>query len=366
MDIQETVVLNPKNVPDTTTMAYLEQVEYFDMPVPRANAVAFILLQRIYSNDEEVIQDERGDLVSFINRFVHQKTFSGSADDFHNFAVELAQKDEYSMACDILEVGMKTGSFGKNCDLLADYLQYGISCGRIKEAKAYFKTLMSIPRRKWTWRSFSFGVNFLQYLDQQGGVDKSIQQVLSSIDFVPSDIPDLSLEEKCMLALVKDFKKYHPGKEEPFLVEGQIYISLKEEDKALHVFKEAEDNIANCPKCALRRADILFERGDYPEASKSVQRALEDSIQTQSSVNEGYLHYLLALCQVANVRKNKSKLTDEVIESIYFHFDEALEEFGDSRQNYRDIIKRNAKSIQTESKVEIGDDFINLSALVNG
>ena len=168
-----------------------------------------------------------------------------------------------------------------------------------------------------------------------------------------------------MLALVDEFKRFHPEKEEPYQVESQLYSYFKDDEKALAALEKAEEAIPNCPKCALKRADMLLERGAYSEACESVQRALEGSIQTQSSVNEGYLHYLYALCYVANTRKNNLSLTDEIVDTIYSHFESALEEFGDSRQNYREIIKRNARDIRSPSHKEIGDDYINLQALLD-
>ena len=168
-----------------------------------------------------------------------------------------------------------------------------------------------------------------------------------------------------MFALVDEFKRFHPEKEEPYQIESQLFSYFKDDDMALASLKKAEDTIPNCPKCALKRADMLFERGAYSEACESVQRALDGSIQTQSTVNAGYLHYLYALCNVANSRKNNLQLTEDIVDAIYSHFESALDEFGDSRQNYREIIKRNAKDIRSSSHIEIGDDYINLQALLN-
>lgn len=365
MNIQETISIENSGETPQTTTNNVDVEEHLDMPVARANAVAFILLQRIYSTDDEITQDERESLIEFIDAFVHQKSFSGSADDFHNFAVELARRDEFTLACDILDAGMKPGYFGKNCDLLADYLQYGINCGRIKEAKRAFRVMLGISRKKWTWRSFSFGISFLQHLDQHDEIDKTIKGALASIDCSNIDFPELTNEQKCMFALVDEFKRFHPEKEEPYQIESQLFSYFKDNDKALAALKKAEDTIPNCPKCSLKRADMLFERGAYSEACKSIQRALDGSIQTQSTINEGYLHYLYALCNVANTRKNNLQLTEDIVNAIYSHFESALEEFGDSRQNYREIIKRNAKDICSSSHIEVGDDYINLQALLN-
>ena len=63
MNIQETVSIdNPVETTETTNN--VDAQEHLDMPVARANAVAFILLQRIYSTDDETTQDERGSLLN--------------------------------------------------------------------------------------------------------------------------------------------------------------------------------------------------------------------------------------------------------------------------------------------------------------
>ena len=86
MNIQETVSIeNPVETTEATTNNGDIQ-EHLDMPVARANAVAFILLQRIYSTDDETTKDESGSVLEFIDSFVHQQSCSGSADVIHNFA----------------------------------------------------------------------------------------------------------------------------------------------------------------------------------------------------------------------------------------------------------------------------------------
>ncbi len=364
MEIEKKVIINEAETSNQIVNEIEDQEIYWDVPVTRANAITFFLLQRVYSRNDELNYEDRGELVAFINRFVNQKTFSGTADDFHNFAVELARRDEYSLACDILDAGLKVTEFKRNCDLLADYLQYGINCGRIKEAKKYFKILMCISRKKWTWRGFSFSIYFLRHLLEQGNTDSSIKQSISVVDCSIEENIELEAEEKVMLALIQEFKNYYPHLEEPFQVEAQVYCYLKEEDKALEALKQAEEIIASCPKCALQRADILFKRGEYLEAGKSVRRALDDAVQTQSSVNEGYLHYLLSLCQLANIRKNNEKLTDEVVDIIYSHFNTALVEFENGKQSYKDVIRRNTRSIRAETGIDVEEKYAHLYELV--
>ena len=94
------------------------------LPVSKVNTKAQVFLEYIYSMDDDAARE---DLYELIDQFLSQDQQSGDADDFHNFAVELARKDEYILACSVLDCGLKL--FPKNVDLLADYLQFGVRGG---------------------------------------------------------------------------------------------------------------------------------------------------------------------------------------------------------------------------------------------
>ena len=72
-------------------------------------------------------------------------------------------------------------------------------------------------------------VSFLQHLDQQDEIDKAVKGALASIDCSHVNYPGLTDEQKCMLALVDEFKRFHPEKEEPYQVESQLYSYFKDD-----------------------------------------------------------------------------------------------------------------------------------------
>ncbi len=360
MEIEREVVLGAADGPDENISG---GPAYYELPVTKANAMAYYLLRNIYSagTGGEDDAEARGELIALVDRFAGQKSGSGSADDFHNFAVELARFNEYELSCKIVEFGLKF--FPKNCDLLADYLQYGLNCGKTKECRKYFKILFSVPHRRWTWRSFSFVVNYLQFLAEQSDGERVISQIFDSLGQPAAGFEEAGVEERAMLSVAAEFKRYFPHSEEPYRVEAQIYTYLKRDDLALETLGAAERELSVCPKCSLRRADMLFNRGDYDEAGLSVQRALNGSVQTQSSVNEGYLHYLLALCIFAGSRKKDAVLNGEEAKLIYGHFNDALVEFGDDHQSFKDVIRRTARNVKSESREDIPDECGYLIAL---
>ena len=364
MEIEKTIAINSDTAIETSDDFSSEENSRQPVPVTRANAIVYILLERIYSNNDETTQDDRLELQKFIHDFSQQDYFDGSADEFHNFSVELARWGEYCLACDVLDVALnkKKGGFCKNCDLLADYLQYGVNCGRVKEAKKHFKTLMGISRRRWTWRGFSFVVHFLQTLDELDEFDNSIKQMLTTIDCSGVTYPDIELHEKVMLALVQEFKKYQPSSEEPYQIESQVYLYLKDEAKTLAILKEAETAIVVTPKCSLRRADLLYDRGNYVEANEAIHKALIDSDQTHSNVNIGYLHYLLAKCIIQSTAQQGNTLSEKDIDEVFNHFNKALDNFADDKTNdhqqRKQVIRRNVKDILSDYEgVEVPERY---------
>lgn len=322
-----------------------QSVIVYTLPVSKANAIAqgYLSLIRDCSDSDDF--GARKNLHELINSFVKQEQHSGDADDFHNFAVELARNDEYSLACLVLECGLSL--FPKNVDLISDYLQYGVNCNKTEECKKYYKTLIKIPRRRWTWRGFAFLVDYLKFLIERSDSEKEIDA-----------------KEQEMISIVSDFRNFFQYSEESYRVEADVYKNLNMQDKELETLETALKVINVAPKCALRCADILFERGRYEEASQAIKRVLSDATQSQSSVNEGYIYYLSALCKIAVLQKNEKELDREHVEDIYSDFNIALSKFKDTR-SYADVIKTKTNTLINKSGIEVDNRFDLLSACIS-
>lgn len=109
---------------------------------------------------------------------------SGTANDFHNFSVNFASRGDHESACDLLQIGLQQHPL--STDLLADYLQYGIKCGKSESARQYYERLMQIPIERWTWRSFDFSIDYLKaeaaLLSAQEEIEKKKKDMLSLAD----------------------------------------------------------------------------------------------------------------------------------------------------------------------------------------
>jgi len=311
-----------------------EQVKKSNLPLSKATTMAMRYLRDISANPEDDDEEARESLNGLIQRIYSQEDQIGEVDDFHNFAVSLASKDEYGLACIILECGLKY--FPRNVDLLADFLEYGKYCNRRKDSIRYCGDLNKIPRQKWTWRGFAFSMNYLLDLIECGTETEGTEDEL--------------------IGLATDFKKYFPYSEESYRSLASMYQKFNQVENELEVLKEAMINLEVCPRCALKCADILFDRGKYDESFEAIQRGISDANQTQTTVSEGYIYYLSALCSIAISQKNKTPLDESSILDIYSCFNIALREFGYS-STYNDVIATKTNTLLVKYGIEIPAEY---------
>lgn len=317
---------------DTTNenMITLEAVK----TVHQAQAMAEEYLREINAQPTDTYA--YGEIRNLIYTFCKQEEICGTEEEFHNLAVNLAKSNLEDLSCAVLERGIK---MHKNVDLLADYLQYGLRCGYKEKCKEYFNVLKKIPKRIWSWRGFSFSIEYLQYkLDNEVATDKEIDKLVKEIEMIADEY------------ILK-----FPYSEDSYLVRSRVYRTVKDNpDKEIEILKECIKKINVCSRVALRCADILFERGIYDEALQCAQRALNDANRTQGSINEGYGYYLAGLCKISLLSKDKTKVQKSDVESVYEEFNSALLNFGwEIDRTYKDIIVKKTKSIKARYDVEV-------------
>lgn len=272
-------------------------------------------------------------LYSLMEQLTSQEEICGNANDFHNFAVELARENQEQLACRLIERGLR--QFPKNVDLLADYLQYGISIGREAECRKVYDTLMGIPHHRWTWRGFSFCANYLLHL---------LNDCCESEEEM-ADLKETSEE------LSDEYIRFFPYSEEGYRTKARIYASINDDPEAeLRILEQCLNLVKVCPKSALRCADIYFERGDYRKALPCIKRAVRDANQTQGSINEGYVDYLEGLCKIALLHEEpKEEARREQVLEIYAAFNAAFTEFGyEIDSSYRSVMVKKARRLRNQ------------------
>jgi len=344
MEIKEKVVINSDDATESINSASAKR--NYNMPIKKINSISMGLLGRLEQYTEEDDSEAREKLHLIIEDLQSQDRAIGNADDFHNYVTELVRRDEYDLACDVLEVGMK--AFPYNVDLIADFIKYGVNCQRIEEVKNLQKVLLKIPKKRWTWRGFSFYVDYLQYLLEQPCSEKAMEKT-----------------EQEMLDIIAEYKKYFPYSEEPYITEAEMHKKASEPDLEEEVLMLALNTVKVAPKCSLRYADILFDRGRYKEARPIISRAKKDSTTTQASVSDGYIYYLSALCTIALVSEEEREYTRDEVEGIYNDFNLALKDFN-RNQSFVKVIKSKTNMLVSRTNVHVDSErFENLYNLID-
>ncbi len=244
---------------------------------------------------------------------------SGTANEFHNFSVNFASRGDHESACEILQIGLKQHPL--STDLLADFLQYGIKCGKSENAKQYYERLMQIPIERWTWRSFDFSIDYL----------KAETALLS-------DHEEIEKKKEQMLFLADSFHRQMPYDEQPFLAKAEIFEFFGDAESFTSTLKTAITSIKIAPKCCLKYGDLMLERGEYEEVIAATRQGIIASAQEQESISTGYLFYISALAKDAIIHKNEAYHDENAIHDAYSDYKIAQLLLDKGRIAYRENI----------------------------
>lgn len=225
------------------------------------------------------------DLVSL---FCDQTEFEGDDDDFHNLSVAFARSEQYFNACRVLEKGLSRSAY--SVDLLSDYLNYGMKCGKTTDCDKAYQKLKKI-RNDWNWRAYQFSIDYLKERK------KSRQ----------------NLDTNEIENLVNEFVKRIPDREESYLEKAeylQAFGPNSDSETFLTVLTYATSDecpIQRTPKCDLTLADYYYNtEKDLDKAQVLIDRCKRNSVEVQLSVNRNYVFLLSALCGMSRYYDSRS------------------------------------------------------------
>ncbi len=215
----------------------------------------------------------------------------GMADDFHNLASALAQRDYESLAADVVALG--ASFFPHNVDLLAGSVQYYTSSGDLKKAGESYAKLCHIDRSLWNWRAFVFSGDYLETADR--------------IDH--------------MLMIYKSFREQIPDDERGYSQEGIYYFRLGRLGQAAGIFEQGLEKCRRCAQSANMLAQVYTKQGRFEDAIAAASRAIESNAEEQPSTNQSSTFWHRALAQDARLHKiveerargNKPVITGEIL-----------------------------------------------------
>lgn len=283
--------------------------------------------QRENPNEESKIAELLDELLDAL--LSSQEMLTGSADDFHNFSVSISKisSDNY-WAHHIAKLGLILHA--DNTDLLADAILYGKNCGERKDCSEWYKRLLQIDKTAWTWRAFSF-----------------------SIDYLLEEYASKQVDQKDILQLVKEYQKYKPNEEDAWLSEFDLYNYTNNRERGMDALIEADRRFKLCPKCWLRIADIKMDEGEYDEAEKYIKK-LKRNPKSGESVNMSYVFLLDGLCRMSKMISTDAyddgEYDEKEILRIYKSFNIAVSMSG-YRENIRLQIVEQIDRLEKETEI---------------
>ena len=275
----------------------------------------------------------------------------GDSDDYHNLAVDYSSLRMFSCACMIIERGLN--HFQASVDLLADLIEYSTKSGQMDKAEKTYKKLLKVRRQLWNWRAYVFSI---QYLNEKV---KTLTQ--KAIDKVKSEVLALSEE------FVQYSMKHSEIKDIAYHARSQVssvYGGEDSEEKVLLAVYEKDTSIA--PRCALRLAQIYFEREKFEDSIKYLNKVLPGLSKPQPSFNSAYAYMLRAMCNTSVLlcKYPEGDLAEnrEQILAIYKDFDTSRS-IGQLNSAYEEAIESTIKILEKQSGVkndegENNPDFI--------
>lgn len=284
--------------------------------------------RRENSDDVDAIEKMLNDLLDAL--LSCQEPLTGGADDFHNFTVSISKiSGDNRGALQIAEEGLKLHS--DNTDLLADAILYGRNCGEREDCATWYKKLLGIDQSAWTWRAFSFSIDYL--LDEYASKRATSEEILT---------------------LVNDYQKYKPDEEDAWLSEYDFYNSTNNRAKGMEALEAADKKFKFCPKCWLRLADIKMDDGLYDEAEPFIKK-LKRNPKSGESVNMSYVFLLDGLCRITKMMNTDEyedgEYDEKEIYRVYKSFNISTSMPG-YRDNIRQQIVEQIDRLERETEVE--------------
>ena len=283
-------------------------------------------------------EDDYSSSLYELSSAIESDNLQGDSDDWHNFAINFAQRHDTREACKILERGLK--QHPNSVDLLGDFLKYGLSCGEEEKCDEYYHKLINMPPVKMTsWRGFDFTIDYLLALFAQKNTQEELDELREHLN-----------------ARVEQFKKRFPYEEQAYLANAEIFLAYGEDDAAANILKEAMDKFA-APKCCLKYADLMLERGEFDEVIDAAQKGISCSAQEQAGINIAYLVYLLALAKDGKLHSENAYQDEQRVRDIFRDYQFAQKSFDKSRSSYLENLRNRTLLLSMKTGIPYDEAF---------
>jgi hypothetical protein len=182
----------------------------------------------------------------------------GGPDDYHDYAIIFARADYYTLASDVLLLGL--GKYSGQVDLLAGFLAYAVKSSKAEHYALCEEkyTLLKTRRDIWNWRAYEFSIEYLEDKINRGAGDIE------------------TIKDEC-LSLAKKYQEEFPNDELGYLAEGRVHSTFKNEDAQEDTLRRVcEKDGVLIVRAGMSLARLCQSKKEPEQAVGFIERVIKD------------------------------------------------------------------------------------------
>jgi tetratricopeptide (TPR) repeat protein len=226
-------------------------------------------------------KDKEIDIAMSIGKEVLSNKVRGNSDEYFNLAVQYANLDLYTIAFDIVQLGLEF--YHNDIDLLAAGLRYSSLIGEFKACTDIHDRLLAIGKKHWTARSFEYVGDY--YMDKQ--------------------------ETESAIELMDEFISCFPFDEKGYLTKGAIYEGRGDLSTARRIYEECVQKVPRTPCVSNALAQIYIAMAEYENAINASNKAIEYNTELQPPINEALVYFNRALARDSLIHREPQKAIED-------------------------------------------------------
>lgn len=249
-------------------------------------------------------------------------------DVYHNFVMDLFRVGDYDIALHVCDFALAQAPY--NRDILGDAIKACGDSSQFEKGDEYLNRAMQIPRERWSFRLFLYGVDYLKTKLSAYPLDDDLYQRA--------------------LSLADDYIRYLPFDEHGYNQKAELLILMNQREQAVSELKrfifevqpDEKDSKSELitAQCCVTLLNILDDSNNYDFIMQICEKGLRNTTQEQPSAAIGFFMYRKALALDAKAHTEDFRVPDTVTNALKFY--QAAYDLNQDRQYSRTIEQRYA------------------------
>lgn len=251
-----------------------------------------------------------------------------NCNEYHNLVMDLFRVGDYDLALKVCEFALDQSP--NNQDIIGDAIKACGDSSQFEKGETLLETACQIPREKWNFRLFLYGIDFLK----------------TKLSAYPTD-EDLY---KRSISLAEDYIHYFPFDEHGYNQKAELLLLMNKRNEAIselnkYIFEVEPDQTDSkseliTAQCCVTLLNILDDSNDYDFIIKICEKGLRNTTQEQPSAAIGFFMYRKALALDAKAHTEDFRVPGTVSDALRFY--QAAYDLNQGRSYMKTIEQRYA------------------------